>query len=117
MKTYALYKDGNGFRLAGTVGGVDAALVGIFFMLETERGEYPIYDNTYGIYRRKLYSARIPYATSMLKRQITEEVKKRYGDNLEVSGISAVFSNGDLRLTVRFNTKETKQTLTEVFNV
>lgn len=117
MKTYSLIKDGDGFRIAGTVSGIDAGLLNMFLMLETERGEYPIYDRSYGISRRMLYSARIPYAVSMLKRQITEEVEKRCGDDFKVSDISAVFDEGILKLTVHLNTHENQKTLTEVFNV
>lgn len=117
MKTYALIKDDGGFCISGTVDGADAALLGIFFILETERGEYPIYDGTYGISRRGLLGERVPYAVSMIKRQITEEVEKRYGDTFAVSSVCPVFSNGRLQLTVRLTAKESNETQTEVFYV
>ncbi len=117
MKTYRLINDDGGFYISGTVDGIDAALLDIFLMLETERGEYPIYGRSYGISRKALRSGRMPYAVSMLTRQITEAVAERRGDVIRVSSVSAEADGGHLRLTVRFAAKETNETLTEVFNV
>lgn len=67
-KTYRL----QGKRLAGFIDGLDAVKQAVFFILNTERFEYPIYSNDYGVETQDLIGASRSYVVGDIERRITE---------------------------------------------
>ncbi len=86
-KTYILHYDSEAISVGGIVSAQDALAESIFLLMLTERGEYEIYGDDYGIKRRDLIGARDFYIESMIKRRVREAICRRFGDKVTVTAL------------------------------
>ena len=63
--------DSKGCEISGKIAGLEAVKQAVYFMLNTERGQYPIYSDSYGVSLSGLIGCDSDYAMSELKRRIT----------------------------------------------
>ena len=66
----------NGDKIIGMVDGVEALRQALVFRLNTERGMYPIYSETYGIDLQPLVGAPLGYVIPELERRIKETLQR-----------------------------------------
>ena len=72
MPGYTYRLDETGKRIVGFADGVDALAQAIYIMLSTERGEYLVYSDDYGVELADLVGKPIDYVTSEVKRRVTD---------------------------------------------
>ncbi len=97
MRTYGLKINDGGGHIDGSVFGDDVFRSRIFLLLHTEAGKYEIFPADHGITVSDLYGVRREYAESMIRRRISDGMKK-YIPEVSISGISAKYKDGMLEV-------------------
>lgn len=113
-KTWAMQLDGD--RCVGTTDGVNALVQSIFCMLNTEKGVYSIYPNTYGLQTQDLYGKPAPYIYAVLCDRIRDAIMT--DDRVEdVGNFSYTYSGDSMEISYSVYTNFTDDEIRSAYNV